>query len=374
MSASFKHSRIQLPSDGDVIVADLEGKTFLWLLAAVSAAFAWILWPFYGVVLWGTVLAIVFAPVNRRLSGAMRNRRTLAALVTLLIIVVIVILPLTLIVAALLKEASGLYQWIQSGGLNLGRFFQQVMGALPGWATSLLNRSGLTDIGAVQAQLSAGLLRGSQFLAAQAINIGQNTLDFIVGLFVMLYLLFFLLRDGEALSTRIKEAIPLREEQRRALFNKFAVVIRATIRGTVVVALLQGALGGLIFWFLGVHAPLLWGVLMAFASLLPAIGSGLVWWPAAIYFLASGSVWQGIVLIAFGLLVIGVVDNLIRPILVGQDTKIPDYVVLISTLGGIATLGLNGFVIGPMIAAMFIAVWDIFSASRSAREVKSAGR
>lgn len=353
---------------------NLEDKTFLWLLAAVSAAFAWILWPFYGVVLWGTVLAIVFAPVNRRLSRSMRNRRTLAALVTLLIIVVIVILPLTLIIAALLREASGLYQWIQSGGLNLGRFFQQVMDALPGWAASLLDRAGLTNIGAVQEQLSSGLLRGSQFLAAQAINIGQNTLDFIVGLFVMLYLLFFLLRDGEELSMRIKEAIPLREEQRRALFNKFALVIRATIRGTVVVAVLQGALGGLIFWFLDIHAPLLWGVLMAFASLLPAVGAGLVWWPAAIYFLVSGSVWQGIVLIAFGMLVIGVVDNLIRPILVGQDTKIPDYVVLISTLGGIATLGLNGFVIGPMIAAMFIAVWDIFSASRTARERKSTGR
>jgi predicted PurR-regulated permease PerM len=129
----------------------------------------------------------------------------------------------------------------------------------------------------------------------------------------------------------------------------------------------QGALGGLIFWFLGVRAPLLWAVLMAFLSLLPAVGAALVWLPVAIYFVATGAVWQGLVLMAYGVLVIGLVDNLLRPILVGTDTKMPDYVVLISTLGGIEIFGMNGIVLGPMIAAMFIVVWDLFSASRSAQ-------
>lgn len=120
----------------------------------------------------------------------------------------------------------------------------------------------------------------------------------------------------------------------------------------------------MIFSFLGISAPLLWAVLMAFLSLLPAIGAALVWCPVAIYFLAIGTTWQGVVLILFGALVIGLVDNVLRPILVGKDTKMPNYVVLISTLGGIATFGLNGFVIGPMIAAMFISAWDIFYESR----------
>jgi predicted PurR-regulated permease PerM len=173
-----------------------------------------------------------------------------------------------------------------------------------------------------------------------------------------------LLRDEDALSKRVKSAIPLRPEQLNALLLKFTVVIRATVKGDLLVALLQGALGGLIFWFLGITASLLWAVLMAFLSLLPAIGADLVWAPVAIYLLATGSVWQGVVLIAYGALVIGLVDNFLRPILVGKDTKMPDYVVLISTLGGIEAFGLNGFVIGPVIAAMFIAVWDIFSASR----------
>ena len=141
------------------------------------------------------------------------------------------------------------------------------------------------------------------------------------------------MRDGDYLSRRIRNAIPLRIEQQRDLFSKFTTVIRATVKGNIVVALVQGALGGLIFWFLGVYAPVLWAVLMAFLSLLPAVGAGLVWLPVAIL-LVTGAVWQGIVLIAFGVLVIGLVDNVLRPVLVGKDTKLPDYVVLIATLGG----------------------------------------
>ena len=129
-------------------------------------------------------------------------------------------------------------------------------------------------------------------------------------------------------------------------------------------AIAQGALGGLAFWFLGVHAPLLWAVLMAFMSLVPAVGAGLVWLPVALYFVATGAIWQGLGLIAYGVLVIGLVDNLLRPFLIGKDTKLPDYVVLISTLGGIKVFGLNGFVIGPLIAAIFMVSWEIFSASK----------
>ena len=134
------------------------------------------------------------------------------------------------------------------------------------------------------------------------------------------------------------------------------------MKGNVVVAIVQGALGGIIFWILGIHASLLWGVLMGFLSLLPAVGAALVWLPVAIYFLFTGAVWQGAVLMGYGVLVIGLADNVLRPMLVGKDTKMPDYVVLISTLGGMAIFGFNGFVIGPIIAAMFIAVWATVAA------------
>jgi predicted PurR-regulated permease PerM len=345
-------------------VRDLEEKAFLLLIAAVSLAFVWILWPFYGAILWAIILAIVFAPLYRWLLAFMQQRCNPAALATLLVIGGMVILPLTLITASLVEEASGLYESIQSGELNLALHLQQVRDALPAWASELLDRIGFTNLQAAQERLSAALMRASQFLATQAINIGQGTVDFVISLVVMLYLLFFLLRDGDELSGHLRHAIPLRAEQQRALFSKFILVIRATVKGYIVVALLQGALGGVIFWFLGIRAPLLWAALMAILSLLPVVGTALVWVPVAIYFLAAGFLWQGVVLVTYGALVISLIDNIVRPALVGKDTKIPEYVVLISTLGGMASFGINGFVIGPVIAAMFIAVWGIFSAPR----------
>jgi predicted PurR-regulated permease PerM len=182
----------------------------------------------------------------------------------------------------------------------------------------------------------------------------------------MLYLLFFLLREGSALSVRIRQAIPLSMEHKRYLFSKFITALRATVKGNIAVAAVQGALGGVIFWILGIQGPLFWGVLMAFLSLLPAIGAALIWVPVAIYFFVTGDIWSGVILTAFGVLVIGLIDNILRPILVGKDTQMPDYVVLISTLGGMALFGLNGFIIGPVIAAMFIAAWDLFSFSKEA--------
>ena len=346
----------------------LEDKTFLLLVVGVSLAFAWILWPFFGAVLWGTILAIVFAPLYRRQMKFMGQRRTLAALATVVIVLLIVILPILVIGGLLVQEAMSVYGRFSSGELNFGRYFEQLFAAIPAWMRDILDRFGLSNLGAMQERFSTALMYGGQFIAGKALNIGQDTFELLVNLCIVLYLLFFLLRDGDYLTRRIRTAIPLYPDQQRELFNNFTTVIRATVKGNVVVAIAQGALGGLIFWFLGVHAPVLWAVVMAFLSLLPAVGSALVWLPVAIYFLVTGATWQGIVLIAFGVLVIGLVDNVLRPILVGKDTKMPDYVVLIATLGGMAIFGINGFVIGPVIAAMFMAVWDIFAASRALRQ------
>jgi predicted PurR-regulated permease PerM len=361
-------------SDGKINMRSFEDRVLLVLLVAVSLTFGWILLPFYGAVLWGVVGAIVFAPLHRRLSRSMHERRGLAAAAVVLLVVLIVILPLSLIAASLAQEASGVYGQAKAGQLDIGQYFQRMLEALPSWVVDLLNRFGLGSLAGMRDQLSSGLLRGSEALATQALNIGQGTFEFFVELFVMLYLLFFLLRDDETLSSRLRSAIPLRPDQRDALLHKFTVVIRATVKGSLLVALAQGALGGLIFWFLGITAPLLWAVVMAFLSLLPAVGAGLVWFPVALYLIATGSIWQGVLLIAYGALVIGLVDNLLRPILVGQDTKMPDYVVLISTLGGIEVFGLNGFIVGPVIAAMFIAIWDMFSAARREGTFKPEAR
>ncbi len=343
---------------------ELQQKTFLLLLIAISLAFGWILLPFFGAVFWGTVLAIIFAPFYRRVLGVLHQRQNLAALTTLLLCLIMVILPLTLITASLLQEGVAVYQRIRSGELNFGAYFQQIMSALPSWMVNLLDRVGLTNFSELQERLSNVALQGSQLIATKALDIGQNTFEFIISFGIILYLLFFLLRDGAVLSAKIKQAIPLSMEHKRHLFSKFTTVIRATVKGNIAVAAIQGTLGGMIFSFLGIQGALLWGFVMAFLSLLPAIGAALIWAPVAIYFLLTGALWQGITLIAFGVLVIGMVDNVLRPILVGKDTRIPDYVVLISTLGGMALFGLNGFVIGPVIAAMFIAAWDLFSLTK----------
>lgn len=342
---------------------ELHQKAFLALLLAVSLAFGWILWPFYGALFWGTVLAILFDPFYRQLLQAMPGRRNLSALITLLLSVIIVIFPLVLITAALVQEGTAVYQEIQSGTLDFGAYFQQIIDALPSWIVNLLNRFDVGNLLALQEKLSTAAAQGSQLIAAQALSIGQITFEFVISVGIMLYLLFFLLRDGRSLSGKIKQAIPLSTEHKRNLFGKFTTVIRATVKGNIVVAATQGALGGVMFWILGIQSPLVWGVVMAFLSLLPAIGAGLIWGPVAIYFLLTGAIWQGVTLIVFGILVIGLVDNVLRPILVGKDTQMPDYVVLVSTLGGMAIFGLNGFVIGPVIAALFIAAWDLFSST-----------
>ncbi len=343
---------------------DLEEKSFLLLVIVVTIAFLWILWPFSGAILWGTVLAIVFLPLYRRILQALRQRQNLAALLTLVIIVFIVVLPVIGVGAALLRQAVATYHRIQINGFDVGEFFGQIPNTLPEWAVSLLNYFDLTDFAAVQERFAAALNQTGQFIAAQALTIGQNTVGLIISFFVMLYLLFFLLRDGEDLARSIRNALPLRIAQQHALFRRFTLVIRATVKGSIVVAIVQGALGGLIFWLLGIDGALLWGAVMAVLSLLPAVGAGLVWLPVSVYLLAAVSVWKGIVLIAFGALVISTVDNVLRPILVGGQTKIPDYLVLIATLGGITIFGVNGLVIGPVIAAMFLAAWDLFSEQR----------
>jgi predicted PurR-regulated permease PerM len=152
------------------------------------------------------------------------------------------------------------------------------------------------------------------------------------------------------------------------LVDRFIAVTRATIKGSVIVGLVQGALGAITFALVGLPAALLWGLLMAVASLLPAIGPAIIWAPVAIYLFATSAIWQAVVVIVSGVLVIGSADNVLRPILVGRDTGIPDWVVLVTTLGGIELLGLSGIVVGPVVAALFITAWQIMTEQRAASD------
>ena len=346
----------------------LHKRAFILLLIAVTAGFGLVLEEYAVAIFWGVVFAIVFAPLHRKLLMRMPNRPTLAALATLLISLVMVILPLSLIGLSLIKETSAIYDQVSSGNLSAGSYVEQVFNALPSWLTPWMEKLHLGTLDEIQTKLSNIALQASKLAATKAVGLGQNTLGFVVGFGVMLYLIFFLLRDGKELVARIWAATPLAPEHKRELATKFITVIRATVKGNLAVAAAQGALGGLIFWILGIQGAVLWAVVMAFLSLLPAVGAGLVWGPVAIYFLATGAITKGLILAAYGVLVIGLVDNVLRPLLVGKDTKMPDYVVLISTLGGMALFGLSGFVLGPAIAALFMAAWELFATMQEQEE------
>ncbi len=339
----------------------LQDGFFLTLLLLVSIAFALVIEPFFAAILWAVVAAILFFPVNQRLLDRMPGRRNRTALLTLMLIIALVIIPAIFLALSLIQEAASFYARIQSGEIDFALMFTQFQASLPEWAAAILRRLGLTNFDAVREMLSAGVASSFRTVATQAFLVGQGAFSFFVALGVMLYLTFFLLRDGEALAQRVVEATPLRATQRQALITQFVVVIRATVKGSIVVAIVQGLIGGIVFWALDIEGALLWGVMMGIFSLLPAIGTGLVWVPVAIYLFATGAIWQAAVLVGCGLFVIGMVDNVLRPVLVGRDARMPDYVVLISTLGGIELFGFSGIVIGPVIAALFIAAWNIAS-------------
>jgi predicted PurR-regulated permease PerM len=338
----------------------LQDKSLTVLLGLVSIAFIWILLPFYGAVFWAVILGILFAPLQRRLQLKFGWQRNITSLLTLGICLVIAILPVIILSVLLVQEGTALYKSIESGDLDIAGYVAHFKHSLPPYFQHLLDRFGVGELNGLREKIIKSAVTGNEFVATQVFSVGQGTFDFVVSFFIMLYLLFFFLRDGAELARKVRSAVPLQEHQKRRLQLKFNRVVRATVKGNLLVAITQGALGGLIFWFLDIPSALLWAVLMAFLSLLPAVGAGIVWAPVVVFFLFTGAIWQGVVLGLFGVFVIGLVDNVLRPILVGKDTKMPDYLILISTLGGLAIFGLNGFVIGPLIAALFMSSWAIF--------------
>ena len=233
-------------------------------------------------------------------------------------------------------------------------------------ASDYLGRFGVDIDGLVQ-RLSTSAVAVGQFVASKALGVGQDLLRITALFFLMLYILFFFLRDGTQLVATMIRVLPLGDVRERQLLNKFAEVSLATIKGTLVVGAVQGGIGGVLFWALGIPAPVFWGTLMAVFSVLPAVGPGLVWVPAAVILLGLGQIVKGVVLIVAGVIIIGLVDNVLRPILVGRDTQMPDYLVLLATLGGLAVFGVSGFVIGPVIAAFFLVVWEMFAQEHAER-------
>jgi predicted PurR-regulated permease PerM len=339
-------------------IRTVENVSFLALVLLVTVAFVLLVWGFMQPIFWAAVLGILFAPTYRRLHARLGGRGSLASSLTLVLVVLVVILPLIGIGAAVTNEAVLLYDRVATGELDVTAPVRMVEGWMPR-AAELLGRFDV-DLDGVREAISNAAMTASRYAAQQALALGQSALQVLVMFILMLYLLFFFLRDGNRIVEAFIRALPLGDVRERRLLARFAEVSRATIKGTLIVGIVQGSLGGLAFWALGLGAPVLWGVVMALLSMLPAVGSFLVWGPAAVYLFATGSIVKSLVLVALGSLLIGTIDNVLRPILVGRDTQLPDYLILLSTLGGIVVFGISGFVLGPIVAGLFVTVWEMF--------------
>ncbi len=342
----------------------LENGGLIVLVIGMTIALGAIVSAFAGALLWAALAALLFQPLYQRLLARRPGKRNIAATLTLLIITVAVVIPAIVIASMVVDQAAGVYDKLRSGDINFAAYFQQVHDAFPDRLRSMLDGRGLSSFDSVQARVSELASNSVSLLAQQALSIGSSTAAFVLAFGVGLYTTFFLLRDGDQIGRTVTAALPLEYDVARRLVDKFTAVARATIKGSGVVALIQGALGAITFWIVGLPAALLWGVLMAIAALLPAIGPVIVWVPIAIYLFAIGEIWQAFVVIVSGVAVIGLADNILRPILVGRDTGIPDWLVLVTTLGGIELLGLSGIVVGPIAAALFLTAWQILSEQR----------
>jgi len=343
----------------DRVAARIEMGFFLGLLAVLTLLLFLVLSGFFQPIFWAALMGVLFQPVQNWFETKLKGRPSLAAVMTLLVILVTVLVPSFLVGGAVADQGLQLYQSLQDGEINPGAILERLEQSLPDEAVVALERAGI-DSETIQDRISQAALDASGFIAGLAVSVGQNVGRFAAMFFIMLYLLFFALRDGAAMLDKLTWALPLGDERERDLFTKFAEVGRATIKGTLVVGGVQGILGGVIFVILGIQGAVFWGTVMIFLSILPAVGATLVWLPASLFLLVGGSAGKGLILLLYGFLVIGLADNILRPLLVGRDTKMPDWLILVSTLGGLTTFGISGFVIGPIIAAMFLAVWTMF--------------
>jgi predicted PurR-regulated permease PerM len=287
-----------------------------------------------------------------------------------LVIIVVVLVPTFLVTVAVADQGLHLYQSIESGEINPAALLTRLEQEWPPIA-EFLSRFGL-EVQEVRGRLSEFAVGASSFVAGLAVSAGQNLTRFVVMSLLMLYLLFFALRDGKQILELAVWALPIGDARERAIFAKFGEVGRATIKGTLIVGIVQGMLGGIMFAILGIQGAIFWGAVMIFFSILPAVGSALVWAPAAVILAVKGAWIKAVILTLFGVLVIGLIDNILRPLLVGRDTKMPDWLILLSTLGGLSVFGLSGFVIGPIIAAMFLSVWAMFAETWEQHEAVQA--
>ncbi|GAB4477624.1 MAG: AI-2E family transporter [Erythrobacter tepidarius] len=343
---------------------ELQHASFLLILALVSLMMAVIVWRFATALLWAALAAIMFQPLYRWMLRKMRGRRNPAAISALLVIFFAVLVPGLWLATLVVQEALALVAALQAQPLDLAATFDTYYGILPQPVREAIDRSGWADMSSIQTKLQELLAASAGMLASQAVSIGSGALSFLLSFAVGLYVMFFLLRDGERIGRTLLNTVPVERAIAERLAERFLGIVRATIKGSGVVGLVQGVLAGISYLIVGLESALFFGVLTTVFALVPVIGAGAVYIPVGLWLLLTGAMWQGVFVLVVGVVIISSADNVLRPILVGRDTGIPDWIILVTTLGGISLLGFSGIVLGPLVAGLFLASWSILQEYR----------
>lgn len=330
-----------------------------WLLLLVTAICLYLCWrmiqPFMGVIAWATVLVILFYPVHKRLSRRIRQP-SLAALVSCLLVILIILVPIALITLAVVKELANAVETIQLAINYLLDPNSPRTGPILNYLSHYVDISQLYS-----EEFLVERLRGvSGQLAGRTLGFLGGLAGVIVQMFFVIFTMYYFFKDGENISRTVRDSLPLDRDQADSIMTRTREVIDASVYGVLTIAIIQGTLGGLAFWFLGLRSALIWGVAMTFLSMVPMLGAFLVWVPAAIYLAVTGHYVKAIILVLWGTLVIGMIDNFLRPKLVGSRTRLHELLIFFSVLGGLNVFGVLGVVLGPVVLAITLALIDVY--------------
>ncbi|HKZ80251.1 MAG TPA: AI-2E family transporter [Pyrinomonadaceae bacterium] len=337
-----------------------------WLLLAITVVALYLCWlmlkPFVAVLGWAAVLVIVFYPVHKRLVQ-WSGRPAASALLSCVLVVVMILVPTILTTLAVLREMGGAMQNLQATIATLTSPDSPLSGTLVRWLGRYVNIEQIASEEYLVQQLKG--MGGS--VAGQTLGLLGGLIGTIVQMFFVVFTMYYLFRDGERIFEAVRELLPLKRQDAEAIMARTRDVIGASVYGVFVIAIIQGTLGGLAFWVLGLRSALVWGVAMTLLSMIPMVGAFLVWIPAAIFLAMSGHWLKAVLLVVWGTLVIGTVDNFLRPKLVGSRTKLHELFVFFAVLGGLKVFGVLGLVMGPVILAITISLIEVFrTAERSA--------
>jgi predicted PurR-regulated permease PerM len=338
---------------------DRFGGGFLLTLVLVTAVlFFWMVRMFFVPVLLAAVFATLFHPLYRGLLRASRGYRAIASLIACVVLLIGLLLPLYFVVDRVTREALDLWANLD---VHVARLARQARGFLE-WAGGL---PGVPEIDVDEIDWTAVVREGAGTATGMVATVvrrtSRGTLQVVLTVFVTLFTMFYFFIDGRRLVERVRYLVPLDPRYEDAIVARFVSVARASVKGTLVIALVQGAIGGVTLALCGVEAAVLWGVVMVVLSIIPVIGAWLVMYPAAIVQMMLGNFWQGIAILLVTVVVIVNVDNVLRPRLVGQESGLHDLLIFFSVLGGFVTFGAMGFIVGPVIAAFFVAVLDAYA-------------